>query len=103
MRAPRALLTTITLGGPPGGAQHQQQGDLGGVQMRGVTWKQRTGAVGEIDQLIGGVDMIVRIEQRLIVAAKARLDGLGQFARDHDFWLRAQGRILQWKLIRGAT
>jgi hypothetical protein len=39
--------------------------------------------------------MIVGIEQRLIVAAKARLDGLGQFARDHDFWLRAHERILQ--------
>ncbi len=125
----------------PGGAQHQQQSDLGGgvaehvrgvgdddapglrgfqihvidtdrkirdgfyasrqtgnscgVQMLGVTWKQRTGAVGETDQLVGGVDVIVRIEQWLIIAAKARLDGLGQFARDHDFWLRAHERILQ--------
>ncbi len=39
--------------------------------------------------------MIVRIEQRLIVAAQARLHGLGEFARDHDFWLRAHERILQ--------
>jgi len=40
-RAPQPPLPgadqAITLGGPPGGAQHQQQGDLGGVQMRGVT------------------------------------------------------------------
>ena len=65
-----------------------------GVQVLGVTGKQSIGIGGELGQLIGGVDMIVHIEQRLIVPAQARLDGFGQFARDHDFWLRARERIL---------
>ena len=60
-----------------------------------MTGHQGIGAIGQGDQLIGGINMIVRVEVRIVVPAQARLHGFGQFARDHDFWLRAHARILQ--------
>jgi hypothetical protein len=63
--------------------------------MLGVAGQQRIGAVGQGNQFIAGINTIIRIEVRVIVATQARLDRLGQFARDDDFWLRTHDRILQ--------
>jgi len=55
--------------------------DLGREALR-VTWKDRIGAGGALDQLIIGVKMVIAVKPGLVIPPEAILDSGRQFAGD---------------------